>query len=72
MTIENKAKELYTEGLKIAKHYTFPHAEHGLAKEIALQSIKQAKDFANDNLKGWVDSDILSFWNQVEKEVRSM
>jgi len=72
MNAKNKATELYTAGLIIAKHYTFPHAEHGLAKDIALQSIKQAKDFANANLKGWLDSDVLSFWDEVEKEVRAM
>lgn len=72
MIAQHKAKQLYNEGLVIAKHYTFPHAEHGLAKEIALHSIKVAKEHADSNLKGWLDADVLAFLESVEQEIKNM
>lgn len=72
MTAKETALKLYNEGLKIAQHYTFPHAEHTLAKDIAIASIRTAVQYADENLQGWCDADVILFWTEVEQHVKSM
>ncbi|CAB5223876.1 hypothetical protein UFOVP386_8 [uncultured Caudovirales phage] len=69
MNAKEKKEELLNKALLIAQHYTFPHAEYGLAKEISLLIVKESRNYCDLHLKGWLDSDINSFWDEVEKEL---
>ena len=72
MNPKDKANELIEQHLKLMLRGDFPSDFfRNQARLHALVSVDQAFESMNKCLKGWLDSDVLAYWEEVKKQLQT-
>ena len=66
MTAKEKAKEL------VDKYYIFNHIGNKHAVKCALIAVDEILIFIDKQMQGWLDADIVSYWQEVKQEIEKL
>ena len=71
MTSKEKAEELVLKYLRLQEpNYNWFHK--GLAKKCALIAVDEILKMIDKSMQGFLDSDIIAYWQQVKKEIEKL
>ena len=73
MTPKDKAEELYiTFYERLPDSIYSDYAAKQEAKQSALTVVEEILEVIDKTMQGWVDTDIISYWQEVKQEIQNL